>query len=215
MNRQKLRATGNWTPIERLSLQATFDTGRDRYMGPTTVGLRDSTMYNVSLDATYQLSDNWKFTGFVNSGNRMAVMGHSTDYDGLAKDISTTFGLGLSGKPLERVRVGADLMVMSDVLAYQIRPDQSISAANYAIFINNGGLPNVTYQLTRLNLYGEYAVNKAATVRLDFIHNRTFFNEWTYNFNGTPFIYGDNTTLSAKQLQSVNFFGASYIYKFQ
>jgi len=45
-------------------------------------------------------------------------------------------------------------------------------------------LPDVTYRLLRLKLFGEYAVQKNSYVRADFIYERTSFNEWTYNFNG-------------------------------
>jgi hypothetical protein len=41
------------------------------------------------------------------------------------------------------------------------------------------------------------------------------FKEWTWAYNGTPFTYSDNTTLSMQQTQSVNFLGASYMYKFR
>ena len=52
-------------------------------------------------------------------------------------------------------------------------------------------------------------------MRVDFIHHRTSFNEWTYSPNGIPFLYSDNTTISAQEKQSVSFIGASYIYKFK
>ena len=61
------------------------------------------------------------------------------------------------------------------------------------------------YELLRLKLYGEYAIDKAQSVRLDYVYHHSFFNEWTYSNAGVPFLYSDNTTLSAKQLQSVNF----------
>ena len=174
-------------------------------------------MYNLSFDASYALSDNWKLSGYWTRSERSLLMGHSADYDGLVKDISTTIGLGFSGTPLARLRIGGDLITMRDTLRYTMTPDELISPANLTLLNTTGGLPDVQYKLLRLKLYGEYAVNKASTVRLDYIYNRTYFNEWTYDGlnNGKPFLYSDNTTLSAKQLQSVNFIGVSYVYKFQ
>ena len=215
LNRQKARASANWTPIERLSLQAFVDVGRDVFNGPTTSGLRDTTMYNYSLDASYEFSDNWKASAYWNTGRRTLLMGHAADYDGRVKDRATSYGLGVSGKPFAKFRIGGDLTAVLDTLRYEITPDELISAANRALLNTTGGLPDVKYKLLRINLFGEYTLDKSATLRMDWIHNRTFFNEWTYNFNGTPFLFSDNTTISAKQLQSVNFFGASYIYKFQ
>jgi hypothetical protein len=71
------------------------------------------------------------------------------------------------------------------------------------------------YELFRLKLWGDYTFDKASSVRLDYMYNRTYFNEWTYGYAGVPFLYTDNTTLSAKQTQNVNVFMARYVYKFQ
>jgi len=216
MQRQKVRMTGNWEPMERLSLQAFVDTGHDDLRGPTTTsGLFKTTMYNVTLDATYALSENWKVSAYLTNSRQSQFMGHAADYDGTVRDTSTTFGAGFSGKPVERLRIGGDLLSLHDVLSYQMSPDAQISAANLALLNTTGGLPDVKFNQLRLKLYGAYEVDKSSTLRLDYVYNRTFFNEWTYNFNGTPFLYSDNTTLGAKPLQSVSFIGASYIYKFK
>jgi hypothetical protein len=111
--------------------------------------------------------------------------------------------------------VGADLAFLNDRLEYQQDYDPLASATNKAFLTNEGGLPDVTYRLLRLKLFGEYAIQKNAYVRLDFIHQRTYFNEWTYGYNGVPFAYSDNTTLSANQHQNVTFIGASYILRWQ
>jgi hypothetical protein len=81
----------------------------------------------------------------------------------------------------------------------------------------SGGLPDVKYTLLRLNLFGEYTLNKSSSIRLDYVYHRTFFNEWTYDGlnNGLPFVFSDNTTLTAQQRQSVNFLGARYVYRFE
>ena len=172
-------------------------------------------MYNVTLDATYELSEKWKFSGYMTQASQSLLMGHSADYDGRVKDTSTTFGFGVAGKPSDRIRIGGDLISMRDTLRYTITPDELISPANQTLLNATGGLPDVKFKLLRLNLFGEYALNKTSTVRLDYIHHRTFFNEWTYGNNGVPFLYSDNTTLTAKETQSVNFIGASYVYKFK
>jgi hypothetical protein len=36
-----------------------------------------------------------------------------------------------------------------------------------------------------------------------------------WGYNGIPFLFSDNTTVDFKQTQTVNFVGATYIYKFQ
>ena len=213
--RDKLRLTGNWMPTEKLSLQVFFDDGSDRYSAPTEHGLRNTKMSNFSLDASYALSDDWKINGYWSRGKQSRDSGHSTGYDAIVTDTATSIGAGISGKPTGRLRLGADLVWVDDKLVYFQTADDSSSAGNKALLANTGGLPDVTYTLLRLKLYGEYAVQKNAYVRLDLIHHRTFFNEWTYNFNGTPFLYSDNTIITAQERQRVTFLGASYVYKFQ
>ncbi|OFW24621.1 MAG: hypothetical protein A3H97_20050 [Acidobacteria bacterium RIFCSPLOWO2_02_FULL_65_29] len=214
-NRDKVRLLANWTPAERLSLQLFLDNGWDKYRGPTEHGLRTTKSNNVSVDAAYTLSDNWKLTAYASRGRQTVDAGHSTGYDGILQDTATSLGVGVVGTPTGRLRLGGDLVWIGDKLVYQQMADPLASATNANFLMASGGLPDVTYRLTRLNLYGEYAVQKNAYVRLDFIHHRTFFNEWTYNWNGIPFLYSDNTTLNAQQKQSVTFIGASYVYKFQ
>jgi hypothetical protein len=116
---------------------------------------------------------------------------------------------------MSRFQMGADLTYLNDKLKYLQDYDPLASAQNKLFLTEQGGLPDVTYRLIRLALFGEYAVDKASYVRLDLIHHRTKFNEWTYNFNGVPFTYSDNTTLNAKEHQNVTFVGISYVYRFK
>ncbi|MGZ5094903.1 MAG: MtrB/PioB family decaheme-associated outer membrane protein [Burkholderiales bacterium] len=213
--RHKVRLMTNWEPTDRLSLQLFADYGKDRFSAPTDHGLRDTDMAMLSLDATYMLSAAWKMTAYASYGAQTVHAGHSTGYDAALRDRNTNAGLGIIGKPSERFRVGADLLYLYDTLKYDQTQDPAASLANTLFLAEQGGLPDVTYRLLRLKLYGEYAVQKSASIRLDFIHDRSFFNEWTYNFNGVPFIFSDNTILTSKQHQNVSFLGVSYIYRFR
>jgi MtrB/PioB family decaheme-associated outer membrane protein len=213
--RDKVRLMSNWSPDDRLSVQLFADYGVDRYSAPTEHGLRDTSMRLYSVDVAYALSAAWKLTGYASRGRQTVHAGHSTGYDAALQDTNDSAGLGLIGRLAQRAQAGVDLTWLNDNLKYDQRQDPLASAANAAFLAASGGLPDVTYRLLRLRLFGEYGVQKNAFVRLNFIHQRTFFNEWTYNFNGTPFLFADNTTLSAQQNQSVNFVGLSYVYKFQ
>jgi MtrB/PioB family decaheme-associated outer membrane protein len=221
--RDKLRFIGNWTATEKLALQLFADRGIDRYHAPTEHGLRSFQMGNLALDATYAMSDAWKISAYASQGKQTIDSGHSTGYDLLLKDKATSFGVGVKGKPMGRLQVGADLSWLKDLLEYDLSVDPLASTATTATspltnaqqLALTGGLPDVTYKLTRLNLYGEYALQKSAYVRLDYIHHKTFFNEWMWSNNGIPFLYSDNTTVDFKQTQTVNFVGATYVYKFQ
>jgi hypothetical protein len=142
-------------------------------------------------------------------------MQRTGDFELAMRDTSTTVGFGFSGTPTGNFKVGGDLLAMRDTLDYGLK---GLNATARTVFAagGNDGLPDVKYTLLRLNLYGEYLVNKASSVRLDFIHHRTFFDEWTWEGrNGFPFLFSDNTTISAKTTQSVNYIGAKYVYRFQ
>jgi MtrB/PioB family decaheme-associated outer membrane protein len=214
LKRDKMRLNGNWMPMEKLSLQGLLELGTDKYRGPTMSGLESTGMYNASLDADYQLTENWKLRAFVTANKRTFNMARAGDFELRMTDTSTTAGVGFTGTPLGNLKVGGDLLAMRDVLRYGLTPQ---SAAVATVLNLSGGLPDVKYTLLRLNLYGEYTINKSSSVRLDFIHHRTFFNEWTYDGinNGFPFLFSDNTTISAQQRQSVNFIGARYVHRFQ
>jgi MtrB/PioB family decaheme-associated outer membrane protein len=227
----KLRLMANWNPMERLGLTFFLEDGKDRYSHPSTDhGLRDSGNRMYSVDASFALSDAWKLSAYWSRGDRTTSAGHSTGYDAKLRDIADSLGFGVVGKPTARLNVGADLTYLDDTLKYNQTQDTTClapapafctastvtsTATNIAFLNAAGGLPDVKYRLLRLKFFGAYAIDKTSYVRLDLVHESTRFNEWTYNFNGTPFYYSDGTTLSAKEKQSVNFVGASYIYKFQ
>lgn len=212
--RDKVRLTGNWMPTEKWSVQAFWDDGTDRFHGPTSHGMRVAQMGNYSLDVGYAMSDAWKLNAYASYGKQSRDSGHSTGYDAVVTDRAVSVGAGIAGKATGRLQIGADLMWIEDKLIYFQTADALASAANNTLLNTTGGLPDVTYKLLQLKMYGEYALRKNAYVRLDLIHYRSFFNEWTYNFNGTPYLYSDNTTLGAQERQIVTFVGASYIFKF-
>lgn len=213
--RHKVRLMTNWDPTDRLSLQLFGDYGMDHYSGPTEHGLRDTGMGMVSVDATYIISPTMRANAYGSYGSQTVHAGHSTGYDAALRDISTSFGVGIVGQPHQRFRMGADLLYLNDKLKYDQVQDPAASATNALFLAEQGGLPDVRYRLVRLKLYGEYALEKNSYLRVDFIHDRSFFNEWTYNFNGVPFTYSDNTTLNAQQHQIVSFIGVSYVYRFR
>jgi MtrB/PioB family decaheme-associated outer membrane protein len=213
--RDKVRLTGNWMPTEKWSFQMFWDDGTDRFHGPTSHGMRVAQMGNYVLDVGYAMSDAWKLNAYASYGKQSRDSGHSTGYDAVVTDRAVSLGAGIAGKATGRLQVGADLLWIEDKLIYFQTADALASAANNTLLNNTGGLPDVTYKLLQLKMYGEYALQKNAYLRLDLIHYRSFFNEWTYNFRGTPYLYSDNTTLGAKERQIVTFIGASYVHKFK
>jgi MtrB/PioB family decaheme-associated outer membrane protein len=199
--RDKFKLAADWMPTNKLSVQFNLEGGKDSYTGPNASGLRDSGMAALGIDAALNLSEKWKLTGFVNQSDQTQHVSFATLYLAELDDINTSMGLGVAGKPTGRLDVGGNLTYMSDINRY----NQSGIA----------GLPDVTYRVTNLKLFGKYALEKNTDVRLDIIHQHTVLNEWTWGNNGTPFTYSDNTTVAMQPDQSVTFLGASYVCKFR
>ncbi|WP_374261421.1 MtrB/PioB family decaheme-associated outer membrane protein [Zoogloea sp.] len=210
-NREKLKATADWSATERLSVQFMAEWGEDKFSAPTTKGLRASYMGFYGIDAVYALSDDWRLTGFWSRGDQTMHIDHSTGYMAALRNRTETFGLGVNGKPSSRLVVGGDLLLSADKDKYQQDLDASASAANQTLLATSGGLPDVTFRQFTVRMFGKYAVEKNSAVRLDFIHQRTKLNEWTWGYNGTPFVYSDNSTVYLNPRQSVSYLGATYI----
>jgi hypothetical protein len=113
---------------------------------------------------------------------------------------SDNVGLGVRGKPLEAVQVGADFSYSNIRDTFD---QQTLVGAPVAT------IPDVNTKLTRLNVFGKYAIDKASGVRFDYIYDRYSADDWLWS----TWTYTDGTTLSDKQKQTVNFFTASYYFK--
>ncbi|WP_325329155.1 MtrB/PioB family decaheme-associated outer membrane protein [Sulfuricella sp.] len=214
--RDKVRVAVDWDPSNQLSLQLIVEDGRDRYTTAGIKGMRDTNMRSYSLNAVYTLSEAWKLTGYWAQGDQtLDHVNHSTGYIAALDNVSTTVGLGVVGRPTSRLEVGGDLSYINDITKYGLTADQTTTGTT---LVNNTaqaaiGLPDVVYRQSRLNLFGKYALEKNADIRVDFIHQRTKLDEWTWGYNGVPFAYSDNATVALNQNQNVTFAGVRYIYK--
>ncbi len=211
--RDKVKLSADWMPMERLSLQFAFEDARDDYSAPTTKGLQDTGMRLYSIDAAWTLNDKWKLTGYWSQSEQKLRVDHSSGYQADVRDKNDTLGLGVAGKPTGRLDVGANLSYISDTTVYGQTLDSLASTTNQNFLASSGGLPDVTFRQTRFNLFSKYALDKNSDIRLDFIHQHSYLNEWTWGYNGVPFAYSDNTTISMLPNQRVSFIGITYIYK--
>ena len=206
--RNKVRMSADWTPITRLSLQFMFEDGKDTYAGPTDKGLRDSGMNSFGVDAALTLTGKWKLTGYINRADQTNHVDYNVGYLAALEDINTSAGIGVVGKLTGKMEVGGDFSYLNDSNRYQ----QSMATGAAIV---GGGLPDVTYRMTSLKLYGKYVLRESADIRVDLVHQNVKFDEWTWSNNGIPFAYSDNTTVTMQPNQKVTFLGASYVYKFR
>lgn len=205
--RDKLRAMADWMPMENLSLQFTLEDGTDRYNGRSEKGLHDTAMRGYGIDAAWSVSDAWKLTGYVNQGEQTLHVDHSWGYIAALKNTNTSVGLGATGKFDSKLDVGAELSYLDDKSVY----DQTMGTGAAIV----GALPDVTYRTVSMRVFGKYVLDSNASVRVDLIHQNVKFSEWTWGYNGTPFAFSDNSTVSMQPNQKVTFLGARYIYRFK
>ena len=213
--RDKVKVSADWSPMDRLSLQFSAEDGKDKYSAPTEKGLRDTAVRLYGVDVSYVVSEAWKLTAYYTYSEQTLHVSHSTGYIADLQDRNSSAGIGVVGKPMERVDVGADLMYINDKNIYAQSADALASAVNVAFLAQSGGLPDVTFRDLRLKLFGKYALQKNADIRVDLVHDRQRLNEWTWGYNGVPFLYSDNTTVNLNPNQNVTFVGVRYIYRWQ
>ena len=60
--RDKVKATADWMPTERLQLQFVVEASHDSYNPPSENGLRKGSAEMVSADVSYALSERWRLT---------------------------------------------------------------------------------------------------------------------------------------------------------
>lgn len=210
--RNKARATTDWTPIDRLSIQAVAEASRDTYDPPSQNGLRNGGMTLISFDAVYQLTDKWKVTGYTSWGDQTMSSQDRPNYVADIKNGNTTWGFGVLGKPTGALDVGASVTRTADNTKYTLSTDPQMSAANVAQ--TAVGLPPTFFSDTRYSAFAKYAMTKQSDVRLDLIYVENRLDYWAWGYAGVPFAYSDNSTMTINADQRATFVGATYIYKF-
>jgi hypothetical protein len=216
--RDKVRFTANWNPTDPLTLTFFVEAAKDDYSGRdgSDLGPQKGSATNFSVDAAYVITEAWQVTGwytkFDTSAEQKTCQGATAPnpcpgtganqiWQATLKNLSDNVGLGLRGKPTEKVQLGADLSYSNIRDQFQ----QSALAGNPI-----SSLPDVTTKLTRFNLWSKYAIEKNSGVRVDYIYDRYQTDDWQWS----TWMYADGTTLSENQNQRVNFFAASYYFKF-
>lgn len=228
-DRSKVRGNVDWDVSNKLSLQVALEHGVDDYkrawagvvpaqVVPTIPGARVISNDSFTLDASYKVSQDWRLTGFwTRSENRWNVNKASLGDD--TKNTSDTFGFGVKGMVNPRFTIGVDLLVTQDVTTFNntVATSNVGGAGNIAGWVGQtlpgNYLPNINYNTTKLNLYGVYELDKKSAIRVNLIHQKYETDDWQWGYNGVPFVYSDNTTVSNPN-QSLTFLGVSYLYKF-
>ncbi len=229
-NQTKIRGNLDWEPSEKLSLQTVLEHKQDEYLRawPATVmfagyatsiipGARTISNDSLTLDASYQLTSNWQLSSYLtHSQNRWNVNKANVGDDTVNK--SDTLGVNVSGKLTNHFSVGAGLVWANDVTTFNnvVAVGTATPAGNIVVAgqpLPGNFLPDINYKTTKLNLFGRYDFDKQSSVLMSLVHQKFENDDWQWGYNGVPFLYSDNTTVSNPN-QSVTFVGVSYNYKF-
>jgi MtrB/PioB family decaheme-associated outer membrane protein len=210
--RDKVKATADWMPSERLQMQLVAEASHDSYDPPSQNGLRKGSVEMLSADASYALSERWKLTAYGSVANQYMNEADRANYVADTKNTSTAFGLGINGQPSGVLEVGAGVSFVRDVTQYTLSPDSATTPNNVAQ--NAVGLPDTKFSETRYGVFAKYALSKQSDVRFDVSYIISKLDEWSWGFNGVPWVYSDGTTVSLNPDQRVTFGALRYIYKF-
>ncbi len=214
--RDKIKLTINWQASEALSLQFLAEGGQDKFDSPTAYqeGVEKTKLNLFSIDGDYVLSEDWRLNGFISTGQQQLHQTRPAGYILSYKDTTTTFGVGFNGQAMPKLQVGGNLAYMNAKNAYSQGLQATASTANQTLLQVAGGLPDVTFRQTTLNLFGTYDIDKRSAVRVNLVYQYNEVKDWAWGYGNTPYAYSDGTTLYQEPTQSVGMIGVVYIYRF-
>ncbi len=203
--RDKVRLSADWQATEQLSLQFRVDESRDNYgqRAVSILGAQKGEASAYSVDAAYAFSDEWQATAWISRDDtRFEQLTRPADpWQAKLRNVSDSFGLGVRGKPLSRLEIGADL---SHANMRDENRQQALSGTATDV------VPDISTKLTKLNLFTKYAVKKNVDLRLNYIYDRFSTDDWTW----TRWTYSDDTQVLQSPTQTVHFVGVSMNYRF-
>lgn len=215
-DRDKLKLSLDWTPLEALSLQLVAEKSKDDY-GPgrstPDIGMRKGEASLVSLDGAYALTDAWNLTAWVTRNDtrmnqadcsKRTAAGASATCDlsvwsAAVSNRSDSWGLGFRGKIRKTLEVGGDLSLAHDLSRYQLT---GAGAAN---------LPDISSQMHTLKLFAKYALNPSTSIKADYLVDKRRTNDWTW----TNWTYSDGTWFDVRPSETVRFIAFTINYTFQ
>lgn len=204
--RDSVKLTGDWAATSALSLNFSLEGGKDNYDGPGDGRLHDTGFQLYNVDAALALSEKWKMTGYASWGKQTLNMQQAVGYAADLEQVNTALGVGLAGTLMAGVEVGGDLSYVEDKNSYNLGMTTGAAVAN---------LPDTSYRATLLKLFGKVAIDKKSDLRFDLIQQWAKYNDWTWESDGVPFAYSDNTTVTMQPTQNVTYFGVRYSYRFR
>ncbi|BAL23614.1 MtrB/PioB family decaheme-associated outer membrane protein [Azoarcus sp. KH32C] len=236
-DREKVRLSTDWTPIESLNFQLIAEDARDDYgtRADLGIGARKGSATMYSLDAAFTPDDATKFNAWATHADTRSKQGAVSGstaasfpiplagqteltpaqaatlkiWGAALRNTSDAFGLGGELKVSAKLQVGASVEFSYDKAQYLLHDEQNVSGSQ--------NLPDIKYRTTTLRLFSQYAMRKNAGMRFEYIHDRRLADDWTWKtwqyLANAPTTIADGTTIRQDPSQTVNFIGVSAYYK--
>lgn len=213
--RDKVRLRLDWLPVDPLSIQLTADQSSDDYNG-TSNGIQQGSSSLLAVDATYQVTDDWKVTARASrdktSADQRAVSGAVTipgktaipstsPWTAQLHNVSDMFGLGVEGPLTSAITLGADVQQTTD------RGFARIAVQGLA---GDYSLDPTTYKHLALNVFAKFDLNDRVGLRLDYL-----LDQWKIqDYNWSGWTYADGTVVSQDSNQDTQFMGITLTYRY-
>lgn len=200
----------DWSPLDELSLHASYEHSDDQYSG-RAMGPREGKRGFYSVDASYALSDRWQASLWVTQEDTHArqstqvnpTLASTQVWQANLRQLGQGVGAGLRGKLRSGIELGADVSHHRD------EAEQHMTALT-GNAINS--LPDYYYALTEVRAFTNYPIAADSGVRLDYVYHDWRTNDWTWE----SWQYStDQTTLTQDTVQRTHFVGASYYLRWR
>ncbi len=211
--RHKGRLSLDWLPIDRFSMQFLSEYSLDSYNG-RRLGPRDGSAFLVSIDANYEIADEWNLTAWVSHSNTKmdqatncsttSICGGtiaSTDWFADLTQNNSAVGLGLRGMVTDRMEAGIDAQFSFDQSEYEIETIGGTPLSD---------LPDIDYNHVRVSLFTDYTINENSRLQITYSYDWNHADDWTWN----GFTYADGTTVSIPTTQDTHIIGLTYSHRF-
>lgn len=223
--RDKVRAFLNVSPSEQIDLQAGFDYKNDDYH-KSQYGLQKAKGWALNLDANYVVSDALTSHAFVSfdkyetgqrsidlAGSQANVAVSTRDWTADIDDRTLTVGFGARYKPLRQYEFGGDITRATSTGKISVQ-DVANSTRVTPLVLRATPLPDLKTSLTRLDLFGQYKLQKDLTVKLKYVYERYSSADWSIDQVGAATLANVIGTNQTSPRYNVHFVGVSLAYQF-
>jgi MtrB/PioB family decaheme-associated outer membrane protein len=221
---QLVKAGIHWQANDKLDLGLNGRYVHDDY--DATLGVQNGHAWGVNLDAAYSYSQDSTVSAYVSWQQRERDLLSGADHSPLAAptslwsnqltDDTTTVGISAKQQGLMggKLSLAEDLSYSYDKTSYSTHVHYAdVLCSTYGITC--GDLPDIKNKLLRLNITGNYQVNKSGKVTLGYTYQKLNSNDYYYSAYRTG--WTDVTVLPTNQREpsySVNVLTVAYTYDF-